>query len=195
MAIVSQGLVVVLQPKGTIGRFMGVSKDRKSQLERAFVENRPKLFSLVSRYLKRPQDVEDVVQEAFLRSFQSDIEKRIKKPANYMFRTARNLSLKHLTLSSNKFTDFIEDLDLPEVINTDDVVLKQIESSEQFAVFCEATRALPEKCRKVFVLKKVYGLSHEEIAGRMGISINTANQHLAKALARTTEYMRDHGYL
>lgn len=172
-----------------------MQNDRKTQLERIFLENRPKLFSLVSRYLKRPQDVEDVVQEAFLRSYQSDIDQRIDQPANYMFRTARNLSLKHLSLSANKFTDLIEDLDLPEVTSGGDTVLRQIESSEQFAVFCEATRALPEKCRKVFVLKKVYGLSHDEIAKRMQISVNTANQHLAKALARTTEYMREQGYL
>ncbi|QIB66995.1 RNA polymerase sigma factor [Kineobactrum salinum] len=174
-----------------------MKKNRESdrQFVRLFLSSRPRLFSLVSRYLKRPQDVEDVVQETFVRSYQSWIDQRIEQPENYLFRTARNLSLKHLGSHNNKITDFIEDLELSEVLDSGDSVLRQIEGSERFALFCEATRALPEQCRKVFILKKVYGLRHNEIAERLGITVSTANQHLAKALARVTEYMREHGYL
>ena len=168
---------------------------QKKQFEQIFLDNRRKLFSLVSRYLNRPQDIEDVVQETFIRSYQSDIKRQIDKPENYMFRTARNLSLKHLALSDNKITDLIEDFDQLGVLLTEDRVLREIEGAEQFSIFCEAASALPERCRRVFILKKVYGLTHDEIAARLDISVSTTNQHLAKALSRVTEYMRQHGYL
>lgn len=164
-------------------------------LESVFLGCRTGLKRLVSRYLRRPQDVDDIVQEVFLRSYQVDIKRKIEHPEGYMFRAARNLSLKHLNLSQNKLTDTVEDLELQEVINGEDPVLKQLEASEQFAIFCDAARGLPEQCRKVFLLKKVYELSHDEIAERLGISVSTANQHLAKGVARVTEYMREHGHL
>jgi len=41
---------------------------------------------------------------------------------------------------------------------------------------------LPEQCRKVFVLSREHHLSNKEIAGEMGISVNTVEQHMRKAL-------------
>lgn len=170
-------------------------QDVPQSLETVFLGCRNGLKRLVSRYLRRPQDVDDIVQEVFLRSYQVDIKKKIDHPEGYMFRAARNLSLKHLNLSHNKLTDTVEDLEFQEVINGEDPVIRQLEASEQFAIFCDAARELPEQCRKVFLLKKVYELSHDEIAERLGISVSTANQHLAKGVARVTEYMREHGHL
>ncbi len=170
-------------------------QDRPRRFEDIFLACRSDLNRLVSRYLKSPQDVEDVVQEVFIRSYKIDIIRKIDKPKGYMFRTARNLSLKHLDLSHNRLTCAVEDIDIPEVTNAKDPVFREVEVSEQFAIFCDAARELPEKCRKVFILKKVYDLSHDEIADRLGISVSTTNQHLAKGVARVTEYMRDHGYL
>ena len=63
------------------------------------------------------------------------------------------------------------------------------------AVFCEAVRELPPQCRRVLILKKVYGLSHAEIAERLNITVSTSNQHLAKAIAKCTLYMQERGYL
>ncbi len=170
-------------------------QDQPRRFEDIFLACRSGLKRLVSRYLRSPQDVEDVVQEVFIRSYQVNISKKIEQPNGYMFRTARNLSLKHLDLSHNRFTDAIEDLDIPEVTNGEDPVFRQVEVAEQFTIFCEAARELPEQCRKVFVMKKVYELSHDEIADRLGISVNTTNQHLAKGVARVTKYMRENGYL
>ncbi|MCH7695469.1 MAG: RNA polymerase sigma factor [Proteobacteria bacterium] len=170
-------------------------QDQSRRFEDVFLGCHSGLKRLVSRYLHRPQDVEDVVQEVFIRSYQVNINKKIDQPKGYMFRTARNLSLKHLDLSHNRLTDAVEDLDIPEVTNSEDPVFRQVEVSEQFAIFCEAARELPEQCRKVFILKKVYELSHDEIADRLSISVSTTNQHLAKGVARVTEYMREHGYL
>lgn len=86
-------------------------------------------------------------------------------------------------------------MNLTEVLGTGELVLQQLERDERFALFCEATRALPEQCRKVFILKKIYDLSHKEIAERLGISVSTTNQYLAKALARVTAHLREQGYL
>ena len=169
--------------------------DQQNVIEGVFQRNRARIQSLVAGYLRRPQDVEDIVQETFVQSFQAWKQRHIEHPERYLFRTARNLSLKHLAHSSNKVTDFTEDLALPEVIEGKGSLLDELEGSEKFQVFCEAVRELPEKCARVFVLKKVYGLSHDEISEKMGISVSTCNQHLAKALSRVTAYMRERDLL
>jgi len=44
----------------------------------------------------------------------------------------------------------------------------------------QAVASLPARCRQVFTLRKVYGLSQKEIAAELKISENTVEQHLAK---------------
>ena len=47
--------------------------------------------------------------------------------------------------------------------------------------------ALPVQCRRVFELRKFDGLSHRDIAQRMGLSEKTVENHLTRALARIAE--------
>lgn len=172
-----------------------LKKSGASRVENIYLEKRGALMRWVSRFLNRPQDVEDIVQETFVRSYQAELERKIDNPTGYMFRTARNLCFKNNENFSHKLTDAIEDFDLLGVISDIDPVVNWLESHEQFSIFCSAVRELPIQCRRVFLLRKVYGLSHEDIADRLGITVSTSHQHLAKGLARCTAYMRDHGFL
>lgn len=167
----------------------------RANLKDVFIENYEGLKSSISRYIKRPHDVEDIVQETYVKSYQAQQNTSIDNIKAYLFTTARNLSFKHQALHANKVTDYLEDLGLSEVINETARLEDEIQAHQQFSIFCEAVRELPLQCRRVFILKKVYGLSHEEIAQRLGISVSTANQHLAKGMARCTIYMREKGYL
>jgi RNA polymerase sigma-70 factor (ECF subfamily) len=54
---------------------------------------------------------------------------------------------------------------------------------------------LPPLCRRVFVLRKVYKLSHTEIAEVLGVSHSTIEKHVAKGLLRCRDYLREHGML
>jgi RNA polymerase sigma factor (sigma-70 family) len=49
--------------------------------------------------------------------------------------------------------------------------------------------ALPLQCRRVFELRKFQGLSHRDIAQRMGLSEKTIENHLTRALARIAEML------
>ena len=130
-----------------------------------------------------------------MKSYEAKRKSRIRNNKAYLFTTARNLSLKHQALHANKLTEYIEDLDLLGVIDRQIPLDSVVEAHEQFSIFCEAVRDLPLQCRRVFILKKVYGLSHEEIAQRLNITVGTATQHLAKGVSRCTIYMEKRGYL
>lgn len=175
---------------------MASKKDKEldSEVTRVYLQNRQRLIAWVRRFVKRPEDVEDIVQEAYIRSYQNLLGKKIDNTRAYLFSAARNLAFKHNNLSFNRLSDQLDDLGLSEVIDIEDPVADCVEAREEFAHLCEAIRELPQQCRRVFVLKKIYGLSHQEIADRMELSVNTVHQHLAKGVARCALYMRDKGY-
>ena len=54
-----------------------------------------------------------------------------------------------------------------------------------------AIQGLPDRCRQVFTLRKVYGYSQKEIALRLNISENTVEQHLTKAARRCAQALFD----
>ncbi|MGH8323270.1 MAG: RNA polymerase sigma factor, partial [Steroidobacteraceae bacterium] len=55
----------------------------------------------------------------------------------------------------------------------------------------KAVQELPERCRQVFTLRKVYGYSQKEIAARMNITENTVEQQLIKAARHCAQALFD----
>lgn len=143
----------------------------------------------VSRYLKRPQEVEDVVQEAFVKVLEAQNHRKIRLSDAYLYRTTRNLALNAIAKNDYKLTDTLGG-SLPRSVLLESVSLEdEFESRERFELFCRAVRHLPRKCQRVFILRRVYGMSHREISERMGISAKTIEVHLTKAIVRCTDYM------
>jgi RNA polymerase sigma-70 factor (ECF subfamily) len=55
-----------------------------------------------------------------------------------------------------------------------------------------AVNNLPEKCREVFILSRMEGLKHEEIARQLHISVNTVQNHISAALRRLKTELKDY---
>jgi len=67
------------------------------------------------------------------------------------------------------------------------------ERSEAGRALDRALADLPERQRRVFVLKEIEGFKHEEIGGILGIPVNTAKTLLFRAMKRLREELRDYG--
>lgn len=147
------------------------------------------LMRFASRYFKKPQEIEDIVQEAFIRVIEAQDARQVDVSAAYLYRTTRNLALNSLDKMEYKLTDTVGDLLPQSVLLATPSLEEQFESRERFELFCRAIRELPLKCQRVFILRRIYGMSHKEIAGRMGISVKTVEVHLTKAIVRCTDYM------
>ena len=90
--------------------------------------------------------------------------------------------LSELSKKSRKLTDYIEDYEYTEVLASEQTLETNMMAQQKLGIYCEAVASLPEKCRRVVLLKKVYGLSHKEIAEKMGIKISTVEKHLTKGV-------------
>jgi len=138
------------------------------------------------------QDIEDVAQEAYLRAYVAEQRQSIEQPKAFLFRVAKNLALTRLSRKSRRITDYIEEAGESVVMDTSPASDEELEAQQSFGLYCEAVAALPEKCRQVFLLRKVHGLSHKEIGERLGLSISSVEKYLREGILACRAHVTDH---
>lgn len=158
-----------------------------------FLTWRDHIARVVSRIVP-PHDIEDIVQETYVRLCQFKSREDIRSPGALMTRIAHNLAVDHLKRAGNRLSTSIDEAveaEIGQLSQYADEPYIQAASREEFGFFCEAVRTLPQQCRRVFVLKKVYGHTQKEIAKLMNLSENTVEKHIASGVKRCTLYMRE----
>ena len=137
------------------------------------------------RRIVPPSEVEDIVQETYVRVCQSNVTDEIRSPRSFMYRTAMNIALNHANKAETRLSESLEaigDGHAEAWRNPGSDTLDRVCSLEEFAFFCDAVRSLPLQCRRAFVFKKVYGYSYSEIAQKLQISEKTVEKHISKGL-------------
>ncbi len=156
-----------------------------------FEAGKSALRRYLGRFFARSQDVEDMLQEVFLRAYAAEARGPILLPRAYLFRTAKHVALNEIARRKNSPAASIEEFAQPDVIGSESQpgVEQQVDARRRLALFAAAVAHLPDQCRKVLVMKKVDGLSQREIAQRLGIAESTVEKHLAKGLLMTRDFM------
>jgi len=146
----------------------------------------------VSRFLlTEGHDIDDILQEAFVRAYEAEKKKSIAEPKAFLFRVARNLLLSELDKKSHKVTDYLEDFELSEIEPTGCPLEDDVAAQQRLGMFCEVVAGLPAQCRRVFVMKRVYGFSQKEIAAELGISESTVEKHLIKGMRMCAQSLEE----
>lgn len=147
-----------------------------------FSRYKSSLKYFISSYLVNTQDVDDVCQETFLRTYKSSLESDIQKPKSFMFRVAKNLIFSDFRRAANQLNEYVEDIDIVDSTIDSDDLEHNILAQEKLGIMCEAIASLPNKCRQAVVMRKVYGLSTKDIAKRMNISPTTVSNYITKGM-------------
>ena len=155
---------------------------RFSAISAALVEHSAFLKKFLSRFFSSQQDIEDVVQEAYLRAFVAEQKRAIKHPKAFLFRVAKNVALTELTRKSRQITDYLEEAGHPATTGSGAGADEELEAQEWLGLYCEAISRLPDKCREVFLLRKVHGLRHNEIAHQMSLSLSSVEKYLQQGI-------------
>ena len=165
-------------------------------IRQVFLSLRLGLARAASRIVP-PDDVEDIVQETYVRLCQ--VQEEIRHPKSYLFRIVRNLSLDHVKRADQRLNTSIDsdedELDGESDTHWIDATFHAAASQEEFGQFCDAVRELPIQCRRVFILKKVYNYSQKEIAHELGISQSTVEKHVALGIRRCHTVMQRTGHM
>ena len=180
------------------GGKMGIENSKRrvalfdSRIFNVFLENEVIIKRFLRRYSSNSHDIDDISQETILRALHAEQNREIHEPRAFLFGVAKNIARKSLEKKARSLIDFIEDFGEKEYLSNEPSIDEQFDSRRKMLVFWEAVSGLPPQCQKVFVLKKVHGYSHKEIAKNLEISISTVEKHAATGLKRCSEYMEMH---
>ena len=160
-----------------------------------YLDNKESLKRFLRRFLARREDIEDIAQEAFLRAFAAESSQTISNPKAFLFKVAKNLALNEKARMSNILSAPLEDSEGQTVVESGDRVSidDDVDARQRFRMLAQAVASLPPQCSRVFLLRKVNGLSQKEIAQRLNISTSTVEKHVALGLLRCSEYLRARG--
>lgn len=133
------------------------------------------------------QEAEDIVQDAYLHLLQRGTAATLEHPRPYLYRIAANLAVDLARKAKARLKYAGEGLEFacnaeappsPEAATADALELRRLEAS---------LSELPRLCREAFLLNRIEGLSHVEIASRLGVSTRTIDRYMAKATAHLRE--------
>ena len=134
------------------------------------------------KILKNEAEADDIVQEVFVKIWESRHKLEDNKLLNsYIFTIAYNNSIDLIRKKINN-TKYLEYLKNSAVINATPNVISQIEFNELNIQAEKLIANLPLRQKQVYLLHREDGLTYPEIAERLGISKNTVENHMVKAL-------------
>ena len=145
-------------------------------------------YTLAVRLTATEEDARDVVQEAYLRAWKGI--RRFRGDAQFstwMYRITANTAATVSSKRRRQRTVHIDDVADP--VETEVALHPELatENTELMGRLSAALDELPPRLRTLVVLKDVYGLSHEDIAEELGISVTAAKVRLHRGRKR----MRD----
>lgn len=138
-------------------------------------------------------DIDDVVQESYLRLLRAKETSRIQYAKALLFTTARNLALDFFRRRGVVRIDAIDDVEqLAPVAESPDAA-EAASRQQELDFLAEAVSDLPERCRQVLTLRLLYGYSMRQIAEHLGMSSLTVKTHLARGMRRCAERLKHRG--
>lgn len=154
---------------------------------------RERVYRLVFGMTKHETDAEEVVQDTFLNLFRSlPLFRADSSPSTWVYRIAANSALMRLRTKRRKPLVSVEDVSLTqrdpalgESIQTPgswvrDPVHKALDRELREHIF-DAIDELPQKYRMVLLLRDVEGLSNEEVAETLGLTVPTVKSRLHRS--------------
>ncbi|MCC6207836.1 MAG: sigma-70 family RNA polymerase sigma factor [Gammaproteobacteria bacterium] len=139
------------------------------------------LVRFLSARLRR-QDAEDVAQQTYLHLLQHPAPGEISNPAAYLYRTAANLAIDALRRENTRLRFTETEADPDTLATSMPSPESALDSNTRLRRFNAVIEELPELCRHAFILNKLDGLTHSEIAEQLGLSKKTVQRYILKAI-------------
>ncbi|MFZ5875586.1 MAG: RNA polymerase sigma factor [Nitrospirota bacterium] len=134
---------------------------------------------------------EDILQEAYLRLAAANVSMSIDNPRAYLYRAVGNLATDRVRQDQAR-ARYVTGEPLPEhVMDRRPDPERALDARQRLAMLTRAVEDLPPRCREVFVLRHFDELSQDEIAQRLGISVNMVQKHLRKGLEHCAACLKE----
>ncbi|MBE7537466.1 MAG: sigma-70 family RNA polymerase sigma factor [Opitutaceae bacterium] len=153
----------------------------------------PMLRAWLRSHFRAADQIDDVIQEAYLRVLRARAQGEVRAPKAFLFVTARNLMLMHLRHCEVTRIDPLTERDFEGILDDRADVAAEVARSQELEMLTQAIQSLPTRCRQILTLRKIYGLSQKEVAAELGISEHTVEAQGTIALRKLGEFFAGRG--
>lgn len=140
-------------------------------------------------------DAEDVVQETYARVLQLRARDPLREHAvkPLLFTTARHLALDLLRRRRIVPMEALADFEGDTFADDAPGIAETVSRRQELALLAEAIQTLPDRCRQILTLRKIYGLPQKEIARQLGIAEHTVEAQVGVGVRRCADYLARFG--
>ena len=132
------------------------------------------------KWTGRAQDVDDVIQEAYCRLSELESVVHIGSGRAYLFQTTRNIVLEQARRSKIVHIDNVTDLGDLSIVDETPPLDRVVGGARELQRVEQLIDQLPFKCRRVFVLRRIHGVSQRDIARDLGISESAVEKQASR---------------
>ena len=141
------------------------------------------------------RDIDDIVQESYLRVWRRHLLKPIISAKAFLFAVARHIALDTIRHESHSPISAVNDLGTLNV-HTDNPSSDEAASTrEEVKLLLAAIERLSPRTREVYMLRKFQQIPQKEIASMLKISPKTVEVHIGRANRSCEQFLRDHGVI
>lgn len=138
-------------------------------------------------------DVDDVVQESYLRLWRARVARPIVSSKAFLFAVARNVAYDLVRRARRSPIDPAVDLAGLHSVEERPSAAESLCVQEKIDLLGRAVSSLPVRCREIVILHKIRGLAQRDVAARLGVSEKTVENQVAIGVKRCEEFFRRHG--
>ena len=147
-----------------------------------------RLIYFAMRFLKSREYAEDVFQDAFTVVWQS---RRFIHPdasfSSYLYTIMRNRILNQLRNAANE--EKLKESILSQALDYTEDTKREVMLNDLKSLISHALQQLTPRQREIFEMSREAQLSHKEIADKLGISVNTVQEHISTSLKLIRTYL------
>jgi RNA polymerase sigma-70 factor, ECF subfamily len=154
-----------------------------STLETLWNQFHDRLYRFISSRISNEQDTEDIIQEVFLRiHVHLETVRDMDKLESWIYQIARNSIIDYYR-SQRKLVDLEPNLPVEDEYPEEDLAESLAPSIR------EVVQALPEPYRQALLLTEYQGLSQQEMAETLGISLSGAKSRVQRARQKVKDIL------
>lgn len=138
-------------------------------------------------------DLDDIVQDSYVKLLQAQKRGRIAFAKAYLFTTARNAALAIFRRPRIFSEKPLTDTAILSISEEGADVVERVSTDQEVAILLDAIDALPARCREIFILRKLQGASQKEIAAKLVLSEQTVQVQISRGAKKCAQYLRARG--
>ncbi|TBV08825.1 sigma-70 family RNA polymerase sigma factor [Stutzerimonas kirkiae] len=167
-----------------------MSRSDSADLLASFQEHYDDLLRFLARRLGDVECAADVAQDAYLRLARLQPDLPIDEPRAFVFRVAGNLAIDHLRRVRRLASLHAEELEAADIHDPGSGPEDTLAAGQSLAQLDAALDQLPANARLALLLNRLEGLTHAQIAARLGVSESMVGKYIVQAMRHCRAWRR-----